>query len=126
MALEFDPTQVPAILATLFSAGTLGGVIKLTRWTANHDSRAAQIEKDHAKHCADDKEVHEGVRDKLDNMLGKFSRRDVKFAALEANVQHLQVQSSLVPQNFQPIVRHRTNDASDTSQHRPIKRPKDI
>jgi len=88
MALEFDPTQVPAILATLFSAGTLGGVIKLTRWTANHDSRAAQLEKDLAKHCEDDKEVHELHAAKID-------RRGRSIVRLEAQIEE--------------IHRHRTN-----------------
>lgn len=74
MALEFDPTQIPAIIAMLASAGTLGGVIKLTRWTSQHDSRVAQIEKDFDKHVVDDKVQHNSDGEQIDDLHDRIGR----------------------------------------------------
>lgn len=87
--MEFDPTQVPAVLATLFSAGTLGGVIKVVRWTADHDSRISLVERDFAKHVVDDDKKHESISNSYLDLAGKVDRRTQRLVVVETDVLHL-------------------------------------
>lgn len=99
MTGEFDFSQIPPLLSLVFTGATLGGVIKVVYWTANHDSRMANVEKDLQQHVEADKVAHGDLADNYKELSGKVERREKRLIAVEHDIAWLSAPRQGFPGN---------------------------
>ena len=83
MAVEFDFSQIPPLLSLALTGATLGGIFKVVRWTANSDSRVAQVEKDLAAHIENEKEVRADAAENHKELARKLEQTDQRVVAID-------------------------------------------
>lgn len=106
--MDFDPSQIPAVLSLLFTGATFGGVVKVVRWTADHDSRLASVEKDLQRHVDSDKVTHADLAEKQADLHAESERWSRRVVAAERDIAYL----SGPRQGFGPNPRRDVSDES--------------